>query len=109
MRPCRGKAKKMKIWKLKKGHDARLRSRHPWVFSNELLDSPKSIKPGEPVEIQDVQGHFMARGYGNPHSLISFRAISFNPKDENPTGPHFISERLTQAWQYRDKFSTLLF
>ncbi len=93
----------MKIWKLKKGHDARLRSRHPWVFSNELLDSPKSIKPGEPVEIQDIQGNFMARGYGNPHSLISFRAISFSAKDENPTATDFLTERLVQAWVYRKK------
>ncbi len=93
----------MKIWKLKKGHDARLRSRHPWVFSNELMDSPKSVKPGEPVEVHDVQGHFMARGYGNPHSLISFRAISFSPRDENPTAVEFLTERLVQAWQYRKK------
>lgn len=93
----------MKIWKLKKGHDARLRSKHPWVFSNELLDSPKSIKPGEPIEIQDIQGHFLARGYGNPHSLISFRALSFYTKDENPASPKFIVDRIYQAWIYRKK------
>ncbi len=93
----------MKIWKLKKGHDFRLRSRHPWVFSNELLDSPKSIKPGEPVEIQDVQGHFLARGYGNPHSLISFRAMTFSSKDEMPMAPEFLTARLVEAWQYRDR------
>ncbi|MBC7741971.1 MAG: class I SAM-dependent rRNA methyltransferase [Bdellovibrionaceae bacterium] len=93
----------MKIWKLKKGHDFRLRSRHPWVFSNELLDSPKSVKPGEPVEVQDIQGHFLARGYGNPHSLISFRAMTFSPKDENPTSVAFLTERLVQAWQYRNR------
>lgn len=91
----------MKIWKLKKGHDFRLRTRHPWVFSNELLDSPKSIKPGEPVEIRDVQDHFLARGYGNPHSLISFRAVSFNRGDEAPMSPEFLTKRLIQAWQYR--------
>ena len=66
----------MKIWKLKKGHDIRLRSRHPWVFSNELLDSPKSVSAGEVVEVQDYKGQFIARGYGNPQSLISFRALS---------------------------------
>lgn len=93
----------MKIWKLKKGHDFRLRSRHPWVFSNELLDSPKSIKPGEPVEIHDVQGHFLARGYGNPHSLIAFRAVSFNKQDETPMAREFLLQRLIQAWSYRFK------
>lgn len=91
----------MKIWKLKKSHDIRLRSRHPWVFSNELLDSPKSIKPGEPVEIQDIQGHFLARGYGNPHSLIAFRAVSFLKNEEQPMSNEFLQKRLIQAWKYR--------
>ncbi len=93
----------MKIWKLKKGHDFRLRSRHPWVFSNELLDSPKSVKPGEPVEINDYQGHFLARGYGNPHSLIAFRAVTFSKQDESPMAINFIVNRLLQAWIYRAK------
>jgi 23S rRNA (cytosine1962-C5)-methyltransferase len=93
----------MKIWKLKKGHDFRLRSRHPWVFSNELLDSPKSIKAGEPVEIHDIQGHFMARGYGNPHSLIAFRAVSFNKQDEAPMHPDFLIKRMVDAWTYRQR------
>lgn len=93
----------MKIWKLKKGHDARLRSRHPWVFSNELLDSPKSIKAGEPVEIQDYQGHFMARGYGNPYSLIAFRAMSFQSAELAPVSVESVVEKLLKAWQYRDR------
>lgn len=91
----------MKIWKLKKGHDARLRSRHPWVFSNELLDSPKSIQPGEPVEIQDMRGQFLARGYGNPHSLISFRALSFTLQDEDPLSSLSLSSKLLKAWKMR--------
>ncbi len=91
----------MKIWKLKKGHDVRLRSRHPWVFSNELLDSPKSIKPGEPVEIQDIQGKFLARGYGNPNSLISFRALSFASVDENPLSLESLVHKLFKAWKMR--------
>ena len=91
----------MKIWKLKKGHDARLRSRHPWVFSNELLDSPKSIKAGEPVEIQDIHGKFLARGYGNPHSLISFRALTFTSADENPLSVDSLVNKLFKAWKLR--------
>lgn len=92
----------MKTWKLKKGHDARLRSRHPWVFSNELLDSPKSIKAGEPVEVQDMRGQFLARGYGNPNSLISFRALTFTPQDENPLSVQSLAAKLLKAWQMRD-------
>ena len=91
----------MKVCKLKKGADQRLRSRHPWVFSNELLDSPKSIKPGEPVEIQDIQGKFLARGYGNPHSLISFRALTFTSADENPLSSASLVHKLYKAWKMR--------
>ncbi|MBC7464693.1 MAG: class I SAM-dependent rRNA methyltransferase [Bdellovibrio sp.] len=98
----------MKIWKLKKGHDARLRSRHPWVFSNELLDSPKSVKPGEPVEVRDYNGQFLARGYGNPHSLISFRALSFTPQDANPLSVDSLVGKLFSAWKLRNEMGFFL-
>ncbi|MFN3453533.1 MAG: class I SAM-dependent rRNA methyltransferase [Pseudobdellovibrio sp.] len=91
----------MKIWKLKKGSDQRLRSRHPWVFSNELMESPKGIQLGELIEIQDNKGHFLARGYGNPHSLIAFRAMTFELKDFEIGTPQYISSRLYSAWEKR--------
>lgn len=93
----------MKIWKTKKGHDFRVRSRHPWVFSNELLDSPKGILPGEPIELHDIQGHFLARGYGNPHSLISFRAMSFSQKEEFSLSAEYLAEKLYKAWRFRHR------
>lgn len=61
---------------LKKGSDYRLRSGHPWVFSNELQNSPKSIAPGLALRIVDFKGEFLAVGYGHPNSLISFRRLS---------------------------------
>ncbi len=61
------------VWRLRSGADRRFRSGHPWVYSNELLESPKGIEPGAPVELRDAGGKFLARGYGNPHSLIAFR------------------------------------
>lgn len=90
-----------KTWKIKKGHDFRIRARHPWVFSNELLDSPKGALPGELIELTDMQGHFLARGYGNPHSLIAFRAMSFLQKEEFSMNPEYLSEKLLQAWRFR--------
>lgn len=91
----------MRIWKLKKGSDQRLRSRHPWVFSNELMDSPRSLLPGDLVEVHDHQGHFIARGYGNPHSLIAFRAMTFELKDFEIGSAQFISSKLYSAWEKR--------
>lgn len=103
MSSCRGRAEILKTWNIKKGHDFRIRARHPWVFSNELLDSPKGILPGELIELRDIQDHFLARGYGNPHSLISFRAMSFNQKEEFNMQPQYLANRLLQAWQFRHR------
>jgi 23S rRNA (cytosine1962-C5)-methyltransferase len=93
----------MKIWRIKNGHDSRIRSRHPWVFSNEIVDSPKGIVPGEEIELQNLQGHFLARGYGNPHSLISFRAMSFVQREEFTMRPEILTDRLLTAWKFRHK------
>ncbi|MNS60991.1 Ribosomal RNA large subunit methyltransferase I [compost metagenome] len=91
----------MTVWKLRTGADKRIRSGHPWVFSNELAESPKGLPPGTPVELQDARGGFLARGYGNPHSLIAFRALSFSPQDQEPTQYEFLQNKVLSAWNSR--------
>ncbi len=91
----------MTVWRLRIGADKRIRSGHPWVFSNELSVSPKGHVPGAPVELQDAKGQFVARGYGNPHSLIAFRALTFNSQDSQPTGFDFLQEKVLSAWRVR--------
>lgn len=61
---------------LKKGSDFRIRSGHPWVFSNELQHSPKSMAAGLGVRLVDFKGSFLGVGYGHPQSLIAFRKLS---------------------------------
>jgi 23S rRNA (cytosine1962-C5)-methyltransferase len=89
------------VWRLRQGADRRIRSGHPWVFSNELSQSPKGLIPGTPVELLDAKGQFVARGYGNPHSLIAFRALSFDSQDQEPTGFEFLQNKILNAWQVR--------
>ncbi len=91
----------MTVWRLRPGADRRLRSGHPWVFSNELASSPKGLLAGAPVEVQDAKGQFLARGYGNPHSLIAFRALSFNSQDPEPTSIPFLQDQVCKAWRIR--------
>lgn len=91
----------MTVWRLRTGADKRIRSGHPWVFSNELQVSPKGHAPGAPVEIQDAKGQFLARGYGNPHSLIAFRALTFNSQDKEPTGFDFLHGKILNSWMVR--------
>jgi 23S rRNA (cytosine1962-C5)-methyltransferase len=71
----------MIIWHLKKGSERKFRSGHPWVFSNELAQSPKGITAGELIELRDHSGGFLARGYGHPNSLIAFRTLALSSKD----------------------------
>jgi len=94
-------ADKNAVWKLKSGHDRRFRQGHPWVYSNELTESPKGVEPGTPVELRDATGKFLARGYGNPHSLIAFRAVSRDPSEEQPLSDEGLARRIGSAIRLR--------
>ena len=91
------------IWNLKKGADRRFRSGHPWVFSNELQTSPKGLDPGAPVELRDAGGKFMAWGYGNPQSLIAFRAVSRNPEEADALDASGLARKIESARQLRTR------
>lgn len=63
---------------LKRGEDARLRSGHLWVFSNEVdvARSPLGdFEPGEPSVIVDAHDKPIGIGYVNPNSLICARLV----------------------------------
>ncbi|MCC7441829.1 MAG: class I SAM-dependent rRNA methyltransferase [Bdellovibrionales bacterium] len=63
------------FWKVRRGAEKRFLHGHPWIYSNELEGSPKGLPPGYPVILRTPEGRVLAGGYGNPHSLISFRAL----------------------------------
>ena len=93
----------MVTWRLKKGMDRRFRAGHPWVYSNELQESPKGHEPGAPVQLADAGGKFLALGYGNPSSLIAFRSVTRNPEDTDPLSPEGILNRLSKAQALRNQ------
>ncbi len=90
-------ALKTAVWRLQSGLDRRFRAGHPWVYSNELQGSPKGIEAGAPVELQDAGGKFLARGFGNPSSLIAFRALSRNPDEVEPWSLEALRSKLESA------------
>ncbi len=92
-----------RVWQVRKGMDRRVRGGHPWVYSNELTSSPQGILPGEPIELRDVAGQFLAWGYGNPHSLIAFRSVSRNPGEQDATAFSGVFRKLLQACRLRDR------
>jgi 23S rRNA (cytosine1962-C5)-methyltransferase len=90
------------VWKLKKGMDRRFRAGHPWVYSNELSESPKGIEPGAAVLLQDPGGVPLALGYGNPKSLIAFRALTRGPLEGvDPFTSSFLATALSSALSVR--------
>lgn len=91
----------MTVWRLRPGADKRIRGGHPWTFSNELEKSPKGHEPGAPVTLEDARGGFLAHGYGNPHSLIAFRAVSFDPKAGDCLALEEIVSKVVSAWGHR--------
>ena len=93
----------MKIWHLKKGFDRRFRAGHPWVYSNELIDSPKGIKGGESIDLRDAAGGFLAYGYGNPSSLISFRALTRNVDEKDFDQVSGVERKLRASLKIREE------
>ncbi len=58
--------------RLQKGREKRVRSGHPWIFSNELQEVPP-LAPGILVAVDGPGGEPMGMGYYNPHTLIAVR------------------------------------
>lgn len=93
----------MKVWQLRSGADRRFKAGHPWVYSNELSSSPKGIEPGEAIELRDASGAVLARGYGNPGSLIAFRALSRGAGEADPASVEGVLQRLRSAGSLRQQ------
>ncbi len=91
--------------RLKSKEERRFRQGHPWVFSNELQDSPKQLGMGEVVELHDAGGQFLAYGFSNPHSLITFRELSRRVEDESlfsgGVQAEFFLTRFREALRFR--------
>ena len=70
--------------RLAKNQDRRLRSGHPWVFSNEIAEAEGSPAAGAEVIVEDHRGVPVGVGLYNPHSLIAVRLYSrrVRPVDE---------------------------
>ncbi len=93
--------RKYKTWRLKSKEERRFKQGHPWVYSNELQESPKGVSPGEVIELHDAGGEFLAYGFGNSHSLIAFRTLSRIKTDDEILTPAFFSKKINTAMQFR--------
>ncbi len=88
----------METIQLKKKQERRLLKGHQWVFSNELVDVPGHIEPGDVVRLVAFGGQHLGIGFYNPHSLISFRFLTHT---DVAIGPEFFLERIQTACSLR--------
>ncbi len=93
----------MTILHLKKGHDHRFNAGHPWIYSNELAESPKSIPAGGVVELRDYKDNFLAFGFGNPHSLIAVRLLTRDKNENEPLSTAAIFKKIVSAHTWRER------
>lgn len=93
----------MATWRTKPGADQRIRGGHPWVRQQDIQVFPRNHVPGEMVELQDHQGQFLARGYGNAESQIAFRAVTFDSSVFNPLSREYLLKKTIECWKFRDQ------
>jgi len=88
--------------RLAKGRSKRLRTGHPWVFSNEIeMDAAaKALPPGGLATLVDAGGERLGVATFNPHSLIAGRMLSRNSDDT--VDADFVATRLRAALALRD-------
>lgn len=95
--------KKLPTVLLRAGEDRRVRSGHPWVFSNEILmdAETKALPAGSLATLRAPGGEALGLVTFNPHSLIAARLLSTNP--EATVDALFLGRRLAQAVALRDR------
>jgi 23S rRNA (cytosine1962-C5)-methyltransferase len=84
--------------RLAKNQDRRLRSGHPWVFSNEIEEAEGTPAPGDEVVVEDHRGVPVGVGLYNPHSLIAVRLYS---RRVRPVDEALFRDRIARAVDYR--------
>ena len=78
----------------------KVREFFPWVYKSDILTDLESFDPGEMVKALDEEGSFLAVGYINPKSTITFRILSY--RDEKIDDRH-IHSRILRALAKRKR------
>jgi 23S rRNA (cytosine1962-C5)-methyltransferase len=90
--------------RLAKNQERRIRSGHPWVFSNEIEAIEGAPEIGGEVLVQDHRGGVVGVGLYNPHSLIAVRLFA---RRERPIDADLFRERIRSARSLRERNYTV--
>jgi 23S rRNA (cytosine1962-C5)-methyltransferase len=94
----------LKILRLKKDEERRLKAGHLWIYSNEIdtKESPlKNYQAGEQVRVQAYDKTILGIAYLNPHSLITARLISRRANE--CLDLDLLKRRIFSAYQLRQR------
>jgi 23S rRNA (cytosine1962-C5)-methyltransferase len=84
--------------RLKPKEDLRIRTGHPWVFSNEIGTITGTPVAGDVVPVLSSNGALLGIGFYNPHSLVAARLLSAY---EEAVDVGFFRKRIQRALDLR--------
>lgn len=93
----------MKTIALKRGKEAFLYRKHPWIFSGAIYSDTTTIEDGEIIQLTDSEGAFAAIGFFQPGS-IAVRILSFEEIEINQA---FWNKRIASAVKLREELGLL--
>ncbi|MCC7056866.1 MAG: class I SAM-dependent rRNA methyltransferase [Chitinophagales bacterium] len=94
-----------KILHLKKGKEASIMRRHPWVFSGAIKNISGNPSEGDLVHIQTADGTFLASAFYQQQGSISARIVSFEAV--TTTDQTFWGKKLSMCLNSRQKLGLL--
>jgi 23S rRNA (cytosine1962-C5)-methyltransferase len=87
---------------LKRGRANPIWQGHPWIFSGAIEREEGSPAPGDVVEVRDIEGRFIGRGFHNARSQIRVRMVT--QRDE-PVDAALVRRRIEQAGALRRRLA----
>jgi len=90
----------MKKISLKKGKEASVLRKHPWIFSGAVEKKDDDLDNGDLVEIFDHKGNYLGTGFYF-HSSLQVKILCFGKKMQDS----FWEEKIQEAISYRKNFS----
>ena len=80
---------------LKAHEEKRILDGEFWVYDNEIAGSLKPFQGGELCRLYSAAGMYIATGYVNPASTITFRVLSYDP--DEVIDRDFLRRRIREA------------
>jgi len=86
---------------LKKDEEHRILRGEFWVYDNEILTDFREFPKGALAQLFSSTGQYIATGYVNPHSTITFRVLSRDQREA--IDGRFMKQRIVQADNQRQQ------